>query len=58
VGVGYAESFGFMIHEFLSTIAEGGKMKSGSVEDGLRAACILDAIQEAIRTRLPVSVEK
>jgi predicted dehydrogenase len=47
VAVGYAEAFGFMIHEFLSSIAAGRPMANGSFADGLRAAEILGAIEEA-----------
>lgn len=45
VAVGYAEVFGFMIHDFLTAIAEGRPISDGTLLDGLRAAEILDAIQ-------------
>jgi predicted dehydrogenase len=56
VAVGYAESFGFMIHEFLTAIAEDREMASGSLLDGLRAAEILDAIHIAANDAHPVAV--
>ncbi|WEX74721.1 Gfo/Idh/MocA family oxidoreductase [Sinorhizobium numidicum] len=56
VPIGYAESFGFMIHEFLSAIAEDKPFENGSIEDGYRAAQVLDAIQEASMTNAPVKV--
>jgi predicted dehydrogenase len=54
--IGYAESFGFMIHEFLTAIAEDRAFVNGSIEDGYRAAEVLDAIQKASVTNAPVSV--
>ena len=57
VPIGYAESFGFMIHEFLKAIAEGRPFGNGSIEDGYRAAQVLDAIQAASRTNVPVTVD-
>jgi predicted dehydrogenase len=57
VPIGYAESFGFMIHEFLEAIAEGRPFGNGSIEDGYRAAQVLDAIQVASRTNAPVTVD-
>ena len=57
VPIGYAESFGFMIHEFLSAIAEGRPFENGSIEDGYRAAQVLDAIQAASETGAPVAVD-
>ncbi|WP_331376283.1 Gfo/Idh/MocA family protein [Sinorhizobium chiapasense] len=56
VAIGYAEVFGFMIHEFLEAIAENRPMQNGSTLDGLRAAQILDAIQMAADTGGPVKV--
>jgi predicted dehydrogenase len=56
VSIGYAEVFGFMIHEFLAAIAEGRPFENGSMEDGYRAAQILDAIQKASEIRAPVPV--
>jgi predicted dehydrogenase len=56
VPIGYAESFGFMIHEFLTSIAEGKPFENGSIEDGYRAAEVLDAIQKASTTNAPVPV--
>lgn len=58
VPVGYAEVFGFMIHDFLSAIAEGRPMTSGALIDGLRAAEILDAVQAAADTGGAVRVER
>jgi hypothetical protein len=54
--IGYAESFGFMIHEFLTAIAEDKPFENGSIEDGYRAAEVLDAIQKASETNAPVGV--
>jgi predicted dehydrogenase len=54
--IGYAESFGFMIHEFLTAIAEDKPFENGSIEDGYRAAAVLDAIQKASTTNTPVAV--
>ncbi|MCA1406325.1 Gfo/Idh/MocA family oxidoreductase [Ensifer sp. IC3342] len=56
VAIGYAEVFGFMIHEFLEAVAESHPMQNGSTLDGLRAAQILDAIQLAADTGAPVKV--
>lgn len=47
VAVGYAEAFGFMIYDFLSSIAAKEPMRNGSFLDGLRVAEILDAIELA-----------
>lgn len=54
--IGYAESFGFMIYEFLTAVAEGRPFENGSMEDGYRAAEVLDAIQKASETNAPVRV--
>jgi predicted dehydrogenase len=56
VPIGYAESFGFMIHEFLTSIAEDRPFENGSIEDGYRAAEVLDAIQKASTTNAPAKV--
>ncbi|MGC8469679.1 MAG: Gfo/Idh/MocA family protein [Acetobacteraceae bacterium] len=56
VSVGYAEWFGFMIHEFLAAVEQGGRFTNGSIEDGYRAAQILDAIQQSSVGRVPVPV--
>ena len=56
VPIGYAESFGFMIHEFLTAIAEDKPFENGSIEDGYRAAQVLDAIQKASEDNAPVKV--
>jgi predicted dehydrogenase len=58
VAVGYAESFGFMINEFLAAIAEDREVASGSLLDGLRAAEILDAIHRAANDAQPVAVSR
>lgn len=57
VTVGYAECFGFMIHEFLDAIARGQAFENGSIEDGYRAAQVLDAIQQASETNLAVPID-
>ncbi|MBE7210357.1 MAG: Gfo/Idh/MocA family oxidoreductase [Gluconacetobacter diazotrophicus] len=56
VPVGYGESFGFMIHEFLQAVAEKRPFANGSLEDGWRAAQILDAIQQASEGAAPVRI--
>jgi predicted dehydrogenase len=56
VPIGYAESFGFMIHEFLTSIAEDKPFANGSIEDGYRAAGVLEAIHKASTTNAPVKV--
>lgn len=56
VAVGYAESFGFMVFEFLSAIAEKRPMDNGSLLDGLRAAQVLDAIQASAIAKAPVAI--
>jgi predicted dehydrogenase len=56
VPVGYAESFGFMIHEFLTAIAEDRPFDNGTIEDGYRAAAVLDAIQKASTTNQAIKV--
>lgn len=56
--VGYAESFGFMIAEFLGAIAEGKPFVNGSLEDGLRAAEALDAIMRSAEQRRPVALQE
>lgn len=58
VAIGYAEVFGFMINEFLEAIATNRPMRNGSTLDGLRAAQILDAIQLAADTGVPVKVSR
>jgi hypothetical protein len=45
-----------MIHEFLSAIAEDKPFENGSIEDGYRAAEVLDAIQKASATNAPIRV--
>jgi predicted dehydrogenase len=47
VSVGYAEWFGFMIHQYLTAICNGVPFKNGTIEDGYRAAQVLDAIYKA-----------
>ncbi len=47
VAIGWAESFGYMIAEFMEAIATGGVFTGGSLIDGLRVAEILEAIQRA-----------
>lgn len=58
VPVGYAEVFGFMINDFLSAIAEGRNISSGTLLDGLRAAEILDAIQESADNQSAVKINR
>jgi len=55
--IGYAEWFGFMIHEFLAAIDAGVPFTNGSIEDGYRAAQVLDAIQKATVDNAPVKVD-
>ncbi|MCB9992131.1 MAG: Gfo/Idh/MocA family oxidoreductase [Hyphomicrobiaceae bacterium] len=50
VSVGHAESFSFMIFEFLDAIAKEKPFENGSMLDGYRVALILDAIQKSSRT--------
>jgi predicted dehydrogenase len=57
VPIGYAESFGFMIHEFLSAVAENRPFENGSIEDGYRAAQVLEAIHAAATTNAPVTID-
>jgi predicted dehydrogenase len=57
VAIGYAEVFGFMIYEFLEAIASGKPMTNGSILDGLRAAEILDAIQETADHNQPTNIK-
>jgi predicted dehydrogenase len=57
VSVGYAEVFGFMIHDFLTAIAEKRPIANGTLLDGLRVAEILDAIQASADNRCAVKVE-
>lgn len=56
VSVGYAEWFGFMIQEFLSAVHDGKPFTNGSIEDGYRAAQVLDAIHLASIQKAPVAV--
>jgi predicted dehydrogenase len=58
VPVGYAEAFGFMIAEFLTSIASGTPLLNGSLEDGLRAAEALEAIQRSVDLRRPVKLNE
>ncbi len=58
VAVGYAETFGFMIAEFLDSIASGTPFSNGSLEDGLRAAEVLEAIQRSAELRRPVTLNE
>ena len=46
-----------MIHEFLTAIDKGEPFKNGSMEDGYRAAQVLDAIQKASVEDAPVSID-
>ena len=57
VPVGYAESFGFMIAEFLGSIASGAPF-DGSLEDGLKAAEALEAVQRSVEQRRPVALDE
>ncbi|MBN8630142.1 MAG: Gfo/Idh/MocA family oxidoreductase [Rhodobacterales bacterium] len=57
VSVGYAEWFGFMIHDFLRCCAEGRPFRNGSIEDGYAAARVLDSIQSASSRAAAVQVE-
>ncbi|UXM95180.1 Gfo/Idh/MocA family oxidoreductase [Bartonella sp. HY329] len=54
VAVGYAEVFGFMIAEFLQSIANNTPFSNGSLNDGYQASRILDAIQQASDSNQPV----
>ena len=56
VSIGYAEVFGYMIAEFLDSIARGAPLRNGSIHDGYQAARILDAIQQASVSRGPVTL--
>jgi len=56
ISVGTAEWFGFMIHEFLTAVHEGEPFQNGTIEDGYRAAQVLDAIQKASVENTPVNV--
>lgn len=56
VPIGYAESFGFMIHEFLSAVAQGRALDNGSIEDGFRASQVLDAIQASSVRNAPIKI--
>lgn len=56
VSVGYAEWFGFMIHEFLDCIAKGRPFLNGSIEDGFTATSVLEAIQKASEKAAAVQV--
>lgn len=58
VPIGYAESFGFMIHEFLLAVAQGGPLQNGSIEDGFRASQILDAIQASSVQSAPIKINQ
>lgn len=55
--IGYAEVFGYLIHEFLEAIDQGRALDNGSIEDGYRAAQVLDAIQMASVRDGPVKVD-
>lgn len=57
VPIGYAESFGFMIHEFLTAVAENRPFENGSIEDGYRAAQVLEAIHAAATTNASVTID-
>lgn len=58
IPVGYGESFSFMIAEFLGAIADNKPFTNGSLEDGLRAAEILDAIMRSAELRRPVTLQE
>jgi predicted dehydrogenase len=58
VAVGYAEVFGFMIHDFLTAIADHREISNGTLLDGLRAAEILDAIQRSADNRCAIKVDR
>ncbi|MEI9416022.1 Gfo/Idh/MocA family protein [Mesorhizobium sp. Cs1321R2N1] len=56
VSVGYAEWFGFMIHEFLDCADKRKAFANGSIEDGYRAAQVLDAIHRSSTEKSSVEV--
>lgn len=56
VSVGYAEWFGFMVHEFLDCIAQGRPFLNGSIEDGFAATSVLEAIQKASKKAAAIRV--
>lgn len=58
VATGYAEVFGFMMNDFLTAIAEGRDISSGTLLDGLRAAEVLDAIQASADTNCAVKIDR
>ncbi|PSJ46999.1 gfo/Idh/MocA family oxidoreductase [Zobellella taiwanensis] len=58
VGIGFAEVFGFMIAEFMESIAQGQPFTNGSIEDGLRVAEILEAIQLSADEHRPVQISE
>jgi predicted dehydrogenase len=58
VGVGFAENFGFLVAEFLEAVATRTPFVNGSLEDGLRVAEILDAIQLAAERSRAVAIEE
>jgi predicted dehydrogenase len=54
VGIGFAETFSFMIAEFMESIAEHKPFTNGSIADGARVAEILEAIQISSEQRKSV----
>jgi predicted dehydrogenase len=54
VAVGYAEVFGFMIAEFLESIATGKPIKGGTLFDGVQAVNALEAIQLSAEEGRPI----
>jgi predicted dehydrogenase len=57
VSVGYAEWFGFMIYEFLTCADQRKAFTNGSIEDGYRAAQVLDAIYRSGVEKAPVAID-
>lgn len=55
--VGYAEIFSFMIHEFLNAIETDTPFENGTIDNGYRAAQVLDAIQHASTHSASVKID-
>jgi predicted dehydrogenase len=56
--IGFGETFGFLVAEFLDAIAKGKTFENGSLEEGLRVAEVLDAVQLCSERRRPVRLEE
>lgn len=54
VAIGFSETFGFMIAEFMQAVADGRPFENGSLNDGMKVAEILKAIEICANENRPI----